>query len=815
MWLFNSSKGGSQQPQRDKSDGAALSPSVNFSEGDDDTHSIGSLDLNDNDLDDPQLLEELQKLSLGVGGSIDEISDSGDLPSDDSLDETSRTDWPNLDNLSPELAEITDVPDVVTPNETSTPPIPVVPHTKKGDIVKEELKEGDTPASPSRLPADDTLPLAIKLKSSDPVLLQKYLRLEKIKAVQLSRAGDKAGALEALRGAKEVSARIEEVCKAIDARAEPPKYSDDNILNELNGNRGNRQPSEEAGLKVIGNSPSLVQMNDLQLDYKKWALASKKADKIDQAREALRIAKLIQKEIENLEHAGTVSTGFHLPPTPSVWAANWKSTSDVKTEGKNRTTANSDSHQLRRKPGQDLGQFADILEGKLVAQMDNSKSLAVKFMQGQDNKIAAQFAKIRKDTQNNLEALRAARTKESFREPTVQMSCLKYQTGRSFPDISLDTMEVRIQKATNLQIKGVSLDDINTLVAYEFPWQNSAADPAPSVKGETSVVKGTNSPEYNHVRTIKITRNRAFQRFLEKKKAVIEVFQTQRTFLLLEKRVPLAKCYIKLDPLLTKCEITGSFDLMDCNNPRKPAGGQIDATVRLMQPFSKPEIVSEDFNWIIVVLPDRSATSAGPVSPSHLIVPKSQVSSDALTPRSQSPVSPAATKSISPVSSTTSQTERLSPVTASPTVSEQPAASPSRPIGTTSKDNSSAALELDDEDVENQFLSPEAIISNMVLEKEHEEIQKQMAALKVSNKPVPEDLLDRSRAYEVRMSLLIGMVQTGQLSIEAYTANIHKSLQETKKLALHFKKNGKMPLAKQALMRIKYMSSELEELEEG
>ena len=62
--------------------------------------------------------------------------------------------------------------------------------------------------------------------------------------------------------------------------------------------------------------------------------------------------------------------------------------------------------------------------------------------------------------------------------------------------------------------------------------------------------------------------------------------------------------------------------------------------------------------------------------------------------------------------------------------------------------------------------SPDNISSNMVLELEHGAISKQIAALQAAKKPVPEDLIDRKSGLELRMNLLVTMVQLGSLTMD-------------------------------------------------
>jgi hypothetical protein len=61
--------------------------------------------------------------------------------------------------------------------------------------------------------------------------------------------------------------------------------------------------------------------------------------------------------------------------------------------------------------------------------------------------------------------------------------------------------------------------------------------------------------------------------------------------------------------------------------------------------------------------------------------------------------------------------------------------------------------------------SPDTIASNQVLEHECNLVNQQIASLKVSKKPIPDDLQDMKSAYEIKMNLLITMVQMGTLTM--------------------------------------------------
>ncbi|KAJ3328667.1 hypothetical protein HDU91_004051, partial [Kappamyces sp. JEL0680] len=107
--------------------------------------------------------------------------------------------------------------------------------------------------------------------------------------------------------------------------------------------------------------------------------------------------------------------------------------------------------------------------------------------------------------------------------------------------------------------------------------------------------------------------------------------------------------------------------------------------------------------------------------------------------------------------------------------------------------------------------SPDNIISNAVLEHEHQLVVK---ALSGQSQP-SEELLDQKNGYEIRMNMLVTMIQLGKLNMPGYVKQVKESIAKTKATALEFKKQGKLELAKQAMVRIKLMSAEVEEVEAG
>lgn len=113
------------------------------------------------------------------------------------------------------------------------------------------------------------------------------------------------------------------------------------------------------------------------------------------------------------------------------------------------------------------------------------------------------------------------------------------------------------------------------------------------------------------------------------------------------------------------------------------------------------------------------------------------------------------------------------------------------------------------------FLSVELMVSSKLLQQESELIDAQIASLQTQQKPVPEDLLDRKSAIQIKINMMEIQVQTGQLTIDQYLDNVKKYIISCKRLALIFKKAGRMEEAKKSLSRSKLMENEVKEIEEA
>jgi hypothetical protein len=98
------------------------------------------------------------------------------------------------------------------------------------------------------------------------------------------------------------------------------------------------------------------------------------------------------------------------------------------------------------------------------------------------------------------------------------------------------------------------------------------------------------------------------------------------------------------------------------------------------------------------------------------------------------------------------------------------------------------------------------------LEHEHTQISSQIISKKFTG-PELEELNDKKQGYEIKMNMLVTNIQLGILTLSAYLQQVKGGIVAAKAQALEFKKLGRLDLAKQALVRVKLMTQEVEEAE--
>ncbi|CAJ0634052.1 16083_t:CDS:2 [Entrophospora sp. SA101] len=431
------------------------------------------------------------------------------------------------------------------------------------------------------------------------------------------------------------------------------------------------------------------------------------------------------------------------------------------------------------------------LQTQLEAQSSLCHTIAAHYLKSGNKKQAALYLRYKNSFKADLNSL-VSYSNHDKDVPAFHYQEVSYEIENIFPELAANDMEICIERAWNLGNKEVNGNDVVAYVNWNVAWPPEGSPGAGSGKGDTSTSDRGMNPEFNFKKRIDIVRSRPFQRYLERKKATFEVFHYKG---FLRKSISLGKATIKLDTLLKKSEIHDVLELVD--HVRKPTGGKLEIRIRLRTPYSQSEIITKTEKWLIIdefnkdftMTATAATVNATPVNPTF----KSQqqknfIESDSVT---SPPKKPTTSSSSPPPASVASSSK-----TKEQNVSQSLITSNTEAINT-GKD-----------DVEN-------IASNLVLQNEIELITNQITTLEAQRKPIPEDLLDRQNELEIKMNLLLISVQTNELTMAEYIERVKASIVNCKKLALFFKKAGKLDEAKKALRRSKIMEDEVKEVEEA
>ena len=188
-----------------------------------------------------------------------------------------------------------------------------------------ETEEEVVSTSQESLTEDDELPLEFKLKTTDVTLMEKYVRLEKVKAAKRSKAGDKEGARVSFRNYKELDARLIQLKSAKEVKAEPvPKTLD--------------LPPKAPQTSTSNDIKTLVKQRQVQ--YKQAALAYKKLNNMAKAKEMLIVSKQLDDALEQAD-MGLLPQTFQLPPIPVVEAQTTAPTPPEPTKRPSVSAANA------------------------------------------------------------------------------------------------------------------------------------------------------------------------------------------------------------------------------------------------------------------------------------------------------------------------------------------------------------------------------------------------------------------------------------------------------------------------------------------
>ncbi|KAJ3411982.1 Coiled-coil and C2 domain-containing protein 1B [Chytridiales sp. JEL 0842] len=820
---------------------SSLPIDINAADDEDDIH----VELTDADLNDPGLLSELAAVGGLTGDAAgDEQHESNVLSTALPTTKPSVAPTQNASDDVDELSALQASMSISVPSTSNPPAASITSETDSADV-----------------------PLEHKLKCQDTDLLLKYIQLEKVQAVSKKRAGDKVGALNSMKAMKALEERYSSLMQASSPSEQQNAGSISSSHEPDSASPPIASPQTARSVAVPqqpqATSPNTALVNELkqrQLEYRQASLASKRAGDIPKAKEMLLVSKSIEKALESVETGAGLPDGFTLPSPPSLAPAptpqvvpqppsasqpatkpppTTETTKKQSSPPASRKTVTTSSAAetldiLNSQPSDSLpylSQPQDVynhLQSKLEAQRDICTTIAAHHFKAGRKDKALEFHKKKKLIVSDLEALLAMKAAGAA-PPAFVYQSVTYEIEQRHDDVGTDEAEVCVVRAFDLggRASGVPSGEVESYVTFEFGWPTEESGKGAEGKGTSGTVGKDSSPVYNFAKKVPIERTRTFQRHLERRKAVFDVFHVNRGWggiSLFSKPTCLGRAYVKLDALLSKCEIHEVIDLVDPNNPRKSLGGKLEVRIRLRAPLAKPDVVVKQERWILLQLgtpnqPPAQAAAAPPVTlPSTSPVVSTPASIKSVESSTERLVEPTAAQPVQRVDSP--KPVQHPPATASPTPSRPatPAAGHASAASSTPKVAAStpAVSSTDDlEELEMQFLNPETIASNQVLEAEYNALVAQIAALKAARKPVPDELDDRKTGYEIRMNLLVTMVQVGALTMQAYIDSVKANVATTKKQTLAFKNAGKMDLTKQGMVRIKLMTDEVTEVEQA
>ncbi|KAG0294432.1 hypothetical protein BGZ96_001160 [Linnemannia gamsii] len=485
----------------------------------------------------------------------------------------------------------------------------------------------------------------------------------------------------------------------------------------------------------------------------------------------------------------------------------------------------------------------DMLESQLESQIKMCESTLKYYFQTGDKNTALEFHKLNKIFKADLVSLQSHRS-HGKKAPAFHFQDVRFEQEHGFyQEIGLNDLSLGIVRAWDLSHKDVQPADIDAYVMWDFGWPTESMAGAGSGKGTTPSIKKTAKPDYNYSKTLGIERSRAFQRFVERRKATFEVWHYRG---LLWKDYLIGRGQIALQPLLEHSEIHEIIPLLDPTN-RRNTGGKIEIKIRLQRPLLKPEIVIKEEKWLVI----DEFNSGGLGFPSTVTVtPPSRSSGSPAVGRTgisagkATKAVPAAAVAISPVPPPATRAT-ATPTTAAPTTaaassapvkqSPKPAAVPAGPAGPAGQPSAPASSgvtpaaknppavatdavgeESESDKALNELNSVELLVSNMVLESEIQIAQSMVHDAKaVGNAEAADEYQDRLMQLEIKMKLLVLQVQTGQLTMDVYCQSVYGRIAKDKKLAVELKRLGMVPEAKRALGRSKIMAQEMKEVEEA
>ncbi|XP_006839832.1 PREDICTED: coiled-coil and C2 domain-containing protein 1B [Chrysochloris asiatica] len=317
----------------------------------------------------------------------------------------------------------------------------------------------------------------------------------------------------------------------------------------------------------------LAMLEARKLQYQRAAIQAKRGQDLEQAKAHLRVAKGLEAQIIQVRAGHPVN----LSKVPSP----------LTDEEGDFIFIHHEDLRLSQKAEEVYAQLQKLL----LEQHEKCLLFSKQFMHQGSVAETTRFEKLAQDRKKQLEILQLAQA-QGLDPPSHHFELKTFQTVRIFSELNSTEMHLIIVRGMNLPAPpGVTPDDLDAFVRFEFHYPNSDQ----AQKSKTSVVKNTNSPEYDQLFKLNINRNhRGFRRVIQSKGIKFEIFH-KGSFFRSDRLVGTA--HLKLERLENECEIREIVEVLD---GRKPTGGKLEVKVRLREPLSGQDMQTVTENWLVL-----------------------------------------------------------------------------------------------------------------------------------------------------------------------------------------------------------------------
>ncbi|XP_067625115.1 coiled-coil and C2 domain-containing protein 1-like isoform X2 [Eurosta solidaginis] len=361
----------------------------------------------------------------------------------------------------------------------------------------------------------------------------------------------------------------------VTSRSSPQKHD---LTTRTSGNQQKNNLAEQQ-MKIL---------LERQKEFKMAAIEAKKAGEIDQAKEYLKIFKGFDALL-NAASSGLPVDLSTLPLPPSQRDNLEATFAIVTTEGCD--------------PDDDMSDIGIRIEEQLAKQLMMCKNTRDHHKAMGDVAGMNRFENLAVTVQKDLDLVRYSKRK-SLELPKFHYQKRNFNIVHCNTELTDNELEIIVVRGLNYNVPNPK--DVDTYVKVEFPQLNDE-----TFRTKTSVVKNTDSPDYDQHFKVEIQRgNRQYQRIFKRHGVKFEVYSRGLDYCGLSRILPTC-CFsgflrsdtligtvnVKLQPLETKCDIHDTFNLMD---GRKAVGGKLEIKLRVRNPILTKQVEHIEEKWLVL-----------------------------------------------------------------------------------------------------------------------------------------------------------------------------------------------------------------------